>query len=252
MYFICFTSFLAKGQSLVLDVPNSTSPYGSDWCWAVCTHMATQYYGNETELCEIVEWARLNTSPSRGDDDCCLFPDSCYGGLYINYLDDVINSEGLSCTTIYDIVSLSTLQSTINEYRPLIILGYHSTPKPGYHNMIIKGYDGSYIHYNDGGSSYITSYNDAIAFESMGTFYWQWQSLTWILTSEHCPDELYLTELIDDDADFVAQSNIFVNCEIGSNINVSLTAGYGITFNSTFSIPLGSTLVVNVRSNPYY
>jgi hypothetical protein len=75
---------------------------------------------------------------------------------------------------------------------------------------------------------------------------------THILTDEHCPDELYLTAMIDDDTVFVAQSNIFISSEIGSNRNISLTAGDVITFNSGFSIPIGSTIEVNIRSNPCY
>lgn len=239
------------GQTRVLDVPNSAAPSGSNWCWAVCTHMATQYYGNSTELCTIVEWARQNLAdPDRGNDNCCSYPDSCFGGAYVSTLDEVLASEGLSCSIVYNIVSLSTLQSTINDNRPIIIQGHHNTPNYGWHTMIIKGYDGSDIHYNDGGSSFITSYNDAITTDCMGTWLWRWQNYSHILTGQPCPVNLNLTQEIDANADISAQNNIVLSCEIGTNRSIILTAGNSITFNSGFVIPVGSTLDANVVTNP--
>ncbi len=247
VFFVCFSTF---GQTRVLDVPTNTSPSGSNWCWASCTTMATHYYGNNTSECEIVEWTRLNiSSPDRGDDNCCSFPDSCFGGLSISDLDEVLGSENLDCSIVYNVVSLSTLQSCINDNRPLLIQGHHN-PNGGWHTMIIIGYDGNDIHYNDGGSAYITSYNDAITSDCMGMWAWRWQSYTHILTDQPCPVDLNLTQEIDADADINALSDIVISCEIGSNRSLSLIAGDGITFNSGFSIPLGSTLDADVVSNP--
>ena len=248
MLIACFS---VVGQTRVLDVPNSSAPSGSNWCWAVCAHMATQYYGNNTELCTIVEWARQNLAyPDRGDDNCCSNPDSCFGGLYISQLDDVLASEGLSCSIVYSVLSLSVLQSTINDNRPIIIQGHHNTPNYGWHTMIIKGYDGNDIHYNDGGSSYITSYNDAITTDCMGTWLWRWQNYSHILTGQPCPVNLNLTQKIDSDADIVAEQTINISCIIGLNRDIALTAGGNITFGSGFEIPVGSTIEASIETNP--
>jgi len=141
--FIFFTTTLSIGQSLVLDVPVFGHSVGSKWCWASVTQMATYYYGNDTELCEIVEWARLNNYISVGNNNCCTYPTSCFGGISSSYIDDVLGSENLSCAIVNDNVTLSTLQSTIDDYRPLIIGGCHNGILG--HVMIVKGYDGSYI-----------------------------------------------------------------------------------------------------------
>jgi hypothetical protein len=117
--------------------------------------------------------------------------------------------------------------------------------------MIITGYDGSYLHYNDpAGGSYITLYNDAITTDCMGMFSWRWQENTHIITSIPCPFDLNLTQEIDANADISAQHNIVLSCEIGVNRSITLTAGNSITFNSGFIIPIGSTLEANVVTNP--
>lgn len=240
-------------QTRVLDVPIHASPVGSNWCWAGCTFMATQYYGNSTSECEIVEWARLNlASPNRGTSNCCTSPTPalCYGGIYIDDLDEVINSENLGCSIVYSTISLGTLQTIINDNRPLIIQGHHN-PNGGWHTLIITGYDGTYLQYNDpSGGSYITSYNDAITYDCLGLYLWRWQDYTHILTNQPCPINLNLTQDIDADADIVAQNNISISCEIGSNRNIMLNAGNSIIFNSGFVLPAGSTLLAEVITNP--
>lgn len=247
-YFVYSTTY---GQTRVLDVPTHTSPSGSNWCWAGCATMATQYYGNNTTECEIVEWARLNiSSPNRGTNNCCSFPtpDSCFGGTAIANIDAILGSEGLSCSRINNTVTLGTVQSTINDNRPIIIQGERNF---SFHTMIIIGYDGNYLHYNDpAGGSYITLYSDAITYNCMGMFSWRWQYFTHILTDLPCPVYLNLTEKIDADANISAQSEINISCEIGSNRNLTLTAGNGIIFNSGFSFPSGSTMEANVVTNP--
>jgi hypothetical protein len=233
-----------------LDVPNNISPSGSSWCWASCVTMATNYYGNNTDECEIVEWTRLNIPyPDREDDNCCSFPDSCFGGLLIGDIEEVLGSENLNCTFIHDIVSLNSLQSAINDNRPLIIQGHHNSPY-GWHTMIIKGYDESYIHYNDGGSSYITLYDDAITYECMGTYLWRWQDYTHVLTDQPCPVNLNITQDINADADIKAQNSITLSCEIGENRLIKLTSGGELYFNSEFYMPLGSTLDAVISQNP--
>ncbi len=48
----------------------------------------------------------------------------------------------------------------------------------------------------------------------------------------------------------LAQSNIYISCEIGNNLEISLTSGNTITFETGFLIPLGSALEAEVRSHP--
>lgn len=249
---ILFAYTSVFSQTRVLDIPRHTHPSGSDWCWAGCVKMATEYYGNNTPLCDIVQYKCVYLSPPRVCY-CCSNPSSCYGPIGITQIGRVLGNEGINSSYVDDgVLSLNSLQMIINDNRPVIIQGHHN-PSGGWHTMIVIGYDDTNLVYNDpadGSGSYITSYNDAITSDCMGLHDWRWQDYCHILTDQPCPVDLNLTEDIDTDANIVAQNNITLSCEIGNNREIILTAGNQIAFNSGFELPVGSTLEAKIESNP--
>jgi hypothetical protein len=59
--FVLFFSFLSlNGQTRILEVPFITQAPHGNWCWAASCAMASTYYGNNSSMCGIVEWTRLN------------------------------------------------------------------------------------------------------------------------------------------------------------------------------------------------
>lgn len=254
IYFIVAITISCEtySQSRTLEVEGLSSPSGSDWCWANVTTIATHYYGNNTLLCEIVEWARQEWN-DRGDDNCCSYPDSCFGGLYTSRVDEVLESEGLTNTYQYSAVSLSTVQSTINDNRLIAIIGSHRDSNgnvTGLHSMLINGYNGSEIIHQDGPRTYSVDYTEGTTTESMGRYEWRWDYMTHIITKEHCISDLELSAEIDADASISAQNTIEISSIIGQNRAIDLKAGNEITIGTGFYIPAGSTLNVNVVSGP--
>lgn len=254
IFFIVALSISCKSfsQSRTLEVEGFYSPSGSDWCWANVTAVSTNYYGNNTLLCEIVEWARQEWN-DRGNCNCCLFPDSCFGSLSVSKVDDVLESEGLTNTIQYGAVSLNTVQATINDNRLTVILGSHRNAignVTGLHSMVINGYNGNDIIHQDGLNSYSVDYTTATTTESMGRWNWAWDYLTYIITKNHCVADLELSAQIDSDASISAQNSIKISSEIGHNRTIVLKAGNEITIKAGFYIPIGSTLDANVVSDP--
>lgn len=249
---VFFVYLTTLGQTRILDISTYSSPSGSDWCWAGCTKMVTEYYGNNTLECEIVEWARQNIAwPNRGDDNCCTYPDSCYGGLWIYDLPDVLDSENLNSPDNIDVVlSLNSVKTAINDNRPILIVGKSSTG--GSHLFVVIGYNDSDLNYNDpAGGNYTTSYTDATTKYCMGLWgHRKWEDNSIPITNQPCPIELDLNQEIDADANIIARNNIDISCTIGNNRSIILTAGEKITVSSGFEIPVGSTLEVKVESNP--
>ncbi len=253
---VFFVYLTTLGQTRILDIPTYEGPSGSNWCWAGCTKMATEYYGNNTLVCEIVEWARLNLeSPDRGDDNCCNYPypDSCKKGLYPTDLRAVLKSEDLdSPLEINYVLSFNSVKTAINDNRPVIIFAEDSTGG-GDHNLIVIGYkNGSDLNYNDpAGGNYTTSYTDATTTFCMGRWgHLRWEKYSHPLTNQPCPIELDLNKEIDADANIIARDIIDISCTVGNNRSIILTAGEKITVSSGFEIPVGSTLEVKVESNP--
>lgn len=247
-----FIYFKAFSQSRTLEVEGLSSPSGSDWCWAKVTTIATHYYDNSTLLCEVVEWARQEWN-QRGDDNCCSYPDSCFGGLYTSRVDEVLESEGLTNTYQYSAVSLSSVQFTINDNRLIAIIGSHRDSNgwiTGLHSMLINGYNGSDIIHQDGPQSFIVDYTVGTTTEIMGRYDWRWDYMTHIITKSHCVSDLVLIKGIDANATISAQNTIKISSEIGENRAIDLKAGSEITIDAGFYIPAGSTLDVNVVSNP--
>jgi hypothetical protein len=246
------SSHSTSGQTRILEVPTHSSPSGSNWCVFGCTRMATVYYGNDTPECEIVEWARQNIlTPNRGNSDCCNSPtpDDCFQGVSTGDIGIILDSENLNNLYSSNVISLSNLQSIINDNRPIVITG--KSTSWGLHAMIIKGYDDNNFHYNDpAGGAYIIDYTTAVNNYDLGRYQkYKWDK-SWTLTNQPCPTSLDLTQDIDSDADIVALGDINASCEIGANRAVTITSGLSVTMESGFFIPNGSTLYIDVSSNP--
>jgi uncharacterized protein YvpB len=245
------TSLALNGQTRVLEVPFITQQPNNQWCWASACAMASTYYGNNSSMCGIVEWARLNlTSPNRGSSNCCGLPTPtlCNQGIYISNIPTILTSEGLACTST-GVVSLASVKDIINDNRPLIIQGNRNVTS--WHTMIIVGYNNNDLHYIDPWDGYhINSYTDATTIECLGAFLYKWKDYSHILTTIACPPNLSLHNTIGANANIHAQVSITIDGIINNNSIVTLLSGSNITFNPGFEIQIGSTLNANVTSNP--
>lgn len=249
--FCFFLTFLtANGQTRVLEVPFITQQPNNQWCWAAASAMASTYYGNNSSMCGIVEWARLNlTSPNRGSSNCCNLPTPalCNQGIFISSIPTILASEGLTCTST-GVVTLQSVKDIINDNRPLLIQGNRGT---SWHTMVIIGYNNNDLHYYDPIDGYhINSYSDATTIECLGAFLTKWTSFSHILTTIHCPTNLSLHYTIGANANIHAQVSLTINGLINNNSTVTLTSGNSISFDPGFEIQIGSTLTANVTSNP--
>ncbi len=251
-FFVFVLIFLSSnGQTRVLEIPFITQQPNLNWCWAASSAMVSTYYGNNSSLCGIVEWARLNISyPNRGSSSCCgtPTPSLCDKGLYISDISNILASESLSCTED-GVLTLANLKGIINDNRPLIIQGYRYPSS--WHTTVIIGYNNSDLHYIDPWDGYhITSYSDAITTECLGAYYYKWQDYTHILTTTACPANLSLHNTIGANANIHAQVSLTCDGIINNSSTVSLTSGNNILFNPGFDVQLGSTLDASVSSNP--
>jgi hypothetical protein len=241
-----------NGQTRVLEVPFITQQPHGQWCWAASTAMISTYYGNNSSMCGIVEWARLNiTSPNRGGLNCCgqPTPTPCENYLFTWDIPSILGSQGLACISS-GVVSLANLQSYINDNRPLLILGTKST-SANFHSLVIIGYNNSDLYYIDPiDGYYITSYTNATTMECLGAFNSKWRFYTYRITTNHCPPYLFLHNTIGSNASIHAQVSLTIDGKINNNSNVTLLSGSIITLNPGFEIQVGSSLNVNVTSSP--
>lgn len=259
-------SITSLGQMKELDVPGVSSPAENNWCWARVVTEVSNYFGNNRQICEIVESARVNlTNPykDRGSVNCCTIPcpDSCLGGESPYNIDDLLSFEGVQSSYNTVVLPFSSVIYSIEDDRPIIA---HVTAqrlkddgtccRTAGHVMTIKGYNCSDLIYNDYGSTYITSYADVIAYECMGRYNWQWNGGTvQILAPPNpvpCPISLGIIENITSSSDIKAKSEITISSQIGNNITVNFKAGSSIILDNNFYVPLGSSILVETSSNP--
>ena len=259
-------SITSLAQMKVLDVPGLSAPSGSDWCWAVVVAEVSNYYGNSTQICEIVESARVNlTYPykDRGNVNCCSVPvpDSCYGPEWASNIRLLLSFEGIQATRNWMNLSLDNVIDNIEDNKPIIA---HATAQRKHpdgsccrtagHVMVVTGYNGGDIHYNDGGSSWITPYELVISGENMGIYKWQWTDGSTLMFAAPsplpCPKDIGIIENIIESRNIKAKESIIISSQVGNNITVNLKAGSNIIIDNNFSIPLGSTLIAEISSNP--
>jgi hypothetical protein len=259
-------SITSPGQMKELDVPGVSSPAENNWCWARVVTEVSNYFGNNRQICEIVESARvnlINPYKDRGSVNCCSVPcpDSCLGPEWSSNIDNLLSFESIQASYNSGDLQLSSVIFSIEDDRPIIA---HVTAqrlkddgtccRTAGHVMTIKGYNCEDLIYNDYGSTYITSYADAIAYECMGRYNWQWTRGSTQITSPPnpipCPISLGIIENITSSSDIKAKSEITISSQIGNNITVNLKAGSSIILDNNFSIPLGSSLLAETSSNP--
>jgi hypothetical protein len=253
-------SLSSLGQMKVLYVPGVNAPSGYNWCWAVVTTEVSNYYGNNRQICEIVESARVNFNShphkNRGSVNCCYVPcpDSCKGGNSGSIIEPLLGLEGIQASRNTSQIPLSSVVSSIEDNRPMIA---HATKRKGPtgnlisgHVMVVTGYNGGDIHYNDGGLSYIIPYDSAISGENMGIHYWKWTDGATLMLSAPCPKDLGIIENIIESRDIKAKESITISSQIGNNITVNLKAGSSIILDKNFYIPVGSILLAEISSNP--
>ena len=119
------TSITLSDQSawakVVTDSQNRNVPQipqeQTEWCWAACAQMVLQFYGTDVQQCSLA-------SQLFGIPNCCSkpAPELCKNPAQVPDIASVFTDNGRSAPTfVDDNVTFETLQSEINENRPVEI-----------------------------------------------------------------------------------------------------------------------------------
>ena len=147
--FIAFSLLISVGlkSQTVLGL-QTTIQQQNQWCWSACSNCILKYYGITTTQCQLAEYTRtVATWNNFGTQDCCVTATA--GCNYWNYMwgyagsiQDILSQFGsISVTNISNTISVSAIQTEINNNRPFVIRwGWTSG---GGHFIVGEGYSAS-------------------------------------------------------------------------------------------------------------
>ena len=240
------TMFAQDGK--VLNVPYVYQEYLCCWCWAAGCDMIAQYYGNEVELCEIVEYARSRNPQRFGHCNCCNTPtpDSCINSNLISGtggIPDILTHWGINNSLMSNYYyTLAEIKSEINGNRPFM---FQWCSGRGCHTMVGRGYNGSDIYViNPGDGYHIYDYNWVVYSDQN---YPVWKYTHKINTSPVCGDAiLYYSSPITTDMTISGTNAIIIESTISNNSDVIVRSPTEIYLNPNFEITTGSTLDLDI------
>ena len=254
----------------VLDLEYIYQVHPCCWCWAACITTIGNYYGNDNlELCDVVDYRRINGG--LGANDCCNLQipytsnDSvtCIRGCPFYGVSDPIGRIfqqylNINLTFYSGVLTYSQIKTEIDNNKPIkIIVGrLNQWGNPSYHSLVIIGYDddGELIHYIDPGHGFfIDSYYDITHYYCMGgsdRLYGFPETCNYRFTTNPCPTSLNLIVNIGSNAEIKASNTIQCSSTISNNSNVKLIAGSSVTLTNGFEVQLGSVFFANTSSTP--
>lgn len=131
----------------------------SNWCWAASTQMVLNYKGKWMEQCAMANRSfGLNYACGEPTFD---WDDPANEGNYNSEVAKLLIYKGLSAKVVGS-MSLSSIKAKIDASKP-IIFGWSWTGGGG-HDVVLKGYSGSDLYFNDpwpGEGSYWMTYTTA-------------------------------------------------------------------------------------------
>ncbi len=135
---------LATAQQKILSVPQRQQEH-SQWCWAGSSQMMLNFKGKTPTQCAMVNY-------SLGINYACqsaTFDWNSYANQpnYTSAITSIMNAWGVPAATASGSFNLATVQGQINASKPMTILW--SWRGGGGHFVVLKGYNGSYLYFND-------------------------------------------------------------------------------------------------------
>ncbi|SFK48433.1 C39 family peptidase [Lysobacter sp. cf310] len=130
----------------VLNVPLHMQEH-SNWCWAASATMILQYHGRPLAQCTFVNKA-FNINYACGNSTF-YWNSPANQGNWNYYVDDHMNYYwgGMRFYQQNGYLSQADLQYRINANKPFIMSWRWSNG--GGHDVVVKGYSGSYVYFND-------------------------------------------------------------------------------------------------------
>lgn len=130
----------------VLSVPTYYQEH-SNWCWAASAQMILKFHNKSVAQCSMANY-------SFGINYACgnttfYWNSRANQGNWNYYVDDMMNYYWGS-TRFYQqngSITQSSLQTRINASKPFIMSWRWSSG--GAHDVVVKGYSGSYVYFND-------------------------------------------------------------------------------------------------------
>ena len=136
-----------SASAAVLSVPLYYQEH-SNWCWAASASMILKYSGNlNVAQCSLANYS-FGINYACGNSTF-YWNSNANQGNWNYYVDDAMNYYW-GATRFYQqngYLSQTSLQTRINNSKPFIMSWRWSSG--GAHDVVVKGYSGSYVYFND-------------------------------------------------------------------------------------------------------
>lgn len=243
---LCFSFSGIKAQ--ILDVPYRNDITGcGNWCWAMSDQMAIVYYGNNVQLCDVLEVARQNDPSKFGTVDCCVNPFvGCCNSGSLGSNQAIISHWSISNTLLYYPLTLAQVQSDLQNNRP-IVMHLFNFDGTGGHTVVGYGINNNDIYIqNPGNGSQIRDYTNL----TQGT------SQIWDYTNRMntSATACMLTQSVKGtlnsaNSTYKAINSLAASCIIDSNSNINFQCSNEVILETGFEIRSGSSLSIQAGIN---
>jgi hypothetical protein len=203
--------------------------------------MIVVYYGDNVNLCDVLEKARQLYPSIFGTVNCCVNPGQCCNPLSPVNTIPVLNAFSISNSLHTGELSINEVSDNLSNNRPFIIqvLG---------HVVVGYGLSNNDIYFHDpGNGSQIHDYDDLC----QGIGYKRWlnttimnESATTCLLTQNISGSLNSTKSV-----YKARNLINANCNINNNSDVEFLCENEVLLDSGFEVQLGSSLSIETGVN---
>ena len=157
---LSLAAFASSATAGVLSVGLKQQEH-SNWCWAASSQMVFGWFGKSYTQCSLANY-------SFGINYACgnatfYWNSNANSPNSAQAITQVLNAGGVSAYRT-GALSQSALQSKIDASKPFII-GWYWTSGGG-HAVVVKGYSGNYVYFNDpwpGNGSYTRTYSATVS-----------------------------------------------------------------------------------------
>lgn len=240
----CLTN--VKGQ--ILDVPYRRDLTGCGyWCWAMSCQMVIVYYGNDIQLCDVLEVARQQNPSRFGYVNCCENPfGDCCNTNYISANVNILNNWSISNVLLYRSLTLNEIQSDLQSNRPFLMHLFNSDGTGG-HTVVGYGLDDNDVFIqNPGHGSQIRDYDDLIQSTIQG---WKYSDRMNISASACILTQNIVGTINEANSIYKAKNLINASCKIKSNSNIKFQCENNVILKEEFEIELGSSIFIETGIN---
>jgi hypothetical protein len=243
---LCFNFSGVKAQ--ILDVPYRNDITGcGQWCWAKSCHMVIVYYGNNVQLCDVLEVARQNDPNRFGTVNCCVNPFvGCCNSGYISSNQAIINHWYISNSLSYSPLTLAQVQSDLQNNRPFLMHLFNSDGTGG-HTVVGYGLSNNDVYIqNPGNGSQIRDYTNL----TQGTSQiWEYTNRMNTSATACMLTQTVSGTLNSANSTYKAINAINASCIINNNSNISFLCNNEVQLEAGFEIQPGASLSIESGIN---